>query len=83
MENMGSTCCKGRSDKQFLSAASPPTKLSVKRTRPAHSTMFRRCTTAPLHSATGSKPTLEPILEEEELPYPSSQQGPKALVEFV
>lgn len=83
MENMGSTCCKGRSDKQFLSAASPPAKLSVKRTRPAQGAMFRRCTTAPLRSATCSKSTLEPILEEEETHYPSSQQGPKALVGFV
>lgn len=80
---MGNTCCKGRGDKQFLSAASPPPKLSVKRTRPASNSAFRRCTTAPLNSGTCSKTTLEPILEEEEMHYHSSQkQGPKALVEY-
>lgn len=80
---MGSTCCKGRSDKQFLSAASPPAKLSVKRTRPAQSAVFRRCITAPTHVGTGPTLTLEPIIEVEETHYASSsQQGPKALVEF-
>ena len=75
---MGNTCCKGRSDKQFLSPASPPAQLSVKRARPS---ALRKCTTAPLHAGVGFRPALEPILEEEEH-YASSQQGPKALAEY-
>jgi len=79
---MGSTCCKGRGDKQFLSTASPPAQSNVKRTRPTQSVAFRKCITAPLHGGLGSTATLEPIMEEEETHYASSQQGPKALVEF-
>lgn len=77
---MGSTCCNGRSDKQFLSTASPPAKMSVKRARP--SAALRKCITAPLHAGGGSRPALEPIIEEEEAHYASSQQGPKAIVEY-
>ena len=80
---MGSTCCKGRDQKQFLASESPSAPEAVKRTR--LSDAVRRSTTLPLSAISRLQTELEPIAEEEdngETHYASSDKGSKAVVEY-